>query len=261
MPSTVCLVLIAAGLVLICRNRARSDTRAWRAGFSMSAIGAMLLYLSCTPLIATWLAASLERMTPGMPVAAAPKCDAIVVLGSSFHWHREKPGDPLILTAMTERLRVAVEAYKMGKAPWLVLGGGGKDDEPKVCEGAFQKQEAMALGVPESAIMVGLPVLNTEGEALQHAATLRALNAKKILLATSVWHLPRASMQFRALGFEVVGLPCHYLTAGVDEQFSLAMLLPRAQALDQTETCVKEYLGLLSARLFPPRETATGTTP
>ncbi|MEI6273313.1 MAG: YdcF family protein, partial [Phycisphaerae bacterium] len=121
-------------------------------------------------------------------------------------------------------------------------------------------QMALELAIPESAIVVGPQATNTESESIQHAKTLRDLGVKKILLATSVFHLPRAAMQFRALGFEVVELPCHYFTAGIDEQFSWRMLLPRGQALDQTETCCKEYLGLVAATLFPAKEAAVEPT-
>ncbi len=261
MPSTISLLLIVVGLIFMWRNRARCYAIAWRVGALLNTLGAIILYLACAPFFATWLASSLERMVPPLRPANAPQCDAIVVLGSSFHWHRDQLDQTYFLSATADRFRVAVEAYKLGKAPLLVLGGGGKPDEPTVTEGNFQKQMAQELGIPESAIVVGPQATNTEGEAIQHAATLRSLHVKKILLATSAFHLPRAAMQFRALGFEVVELPCHYLTAGIDEQFSGRMLLPRGQALEQTETCLKEYLGLLSAKLFPAKQVAIERAP
>lgn len=261
MPSTISLLLIVVGLIFMWRNRAHCNARAWRVGALLNILGAVILYLACAPLVATWLAASLERMVVPLRAADAPQCDAVVVLGSSFHWHRDQLDQTYFLSATADRFRVAVAAYKLGKAPLLVLGGGGKQDDPTVSEGNFQKQMALELGIPESAIMVGPQVVNTEMEILQHAAKLRGLHAKKILLATSVFHLPRAAMQFRALGFEVVELPCHYLTAGIDEQFSWRMLLPRGQALDQTETCLKEYFGLVAAKLFPAKEVAVERAP
>jgi uncharacterized SAM-binding protein YcdF (DUF218 family) len=254
-------LLIVVGLILIWRNRAHCNARAWRVGALLNTMGAVILYFTCTPLIATWLATSLERMVPPLRPANAPQCDAIVVLGSSFHWHRDQPDQTYFLSATADRFRVAVDAYKLDKAPLLVLGGGGKAEEPGISEGNFQKQMALELGIPESAIVVGPHVVNTEMEVIHHAAKLRSLHVKKILLATSVFHLPRAAMQFRALGFEVVELPCHYLTAGIDEQFSWRMLLPRGQALDQTETCIKEYFGLVAAKLFPAKEVAVERAP
>ena len=261
MPSTISLLLIVVGLIFMWRNRAHCNARAWRVGALLNACGAVILYFTCTPLIATWLAAGLERMVAPLRAADAPQCDAIVVLGSTFRWHRDHPNEACFVSATADRFRVAVEAYKLGKAPLLVLGGGGKPDDPNMSEGQFQKQMALELAIPESAIVVGPQATNTESESIQHAKTLRGLHVKKILLATSVFHLPRAAMQFRALGFEVVELPCHYLTAGIDEQFSGRMLLPRGQALDQTETCFKEYLGLLSAKLFPVKEVAVERAP
>jgi uncharacterized SAM-binding protein YcdF (DUF218 family) len=261
MPSTISLLLIVVGLILIWRNRAHCNARAWRGGALLNTMGAVILYFTCTPLIATWLATSLERMVAPLRAADAPQCDAVVVLGSTFRWHRDQPNETCVVSATTDRFRVAVEAYKLGKAPLLVLGGGGKIDEPAVSEGNFQKQMALELGIPENAIVVGPHVVNTEMEVIHHAAKLRSLHVKKILLATSVFHLPRAAMQFRALGFEVVELPCHYLTAGIDEQFSWRMLLPRGQALDQTETCIKEYFGLVAAKLFPAKEVAVERAP
>jgi len=261
MPSTISLLLIVVGFILIWRNRARCNARTWRVGALLNILGAVILYVTSTPLIATWLAASLERMVAPLRAADAPQCDAVVVLGSTFRWHRDQPNETCVVSATTDRFRGAVEAYKLGKAPLLVLGGGGKIDEPAVSEGNFQKQMALELGIPENAIVVGPHVVNTEMEVIHHAAKLRSLHVKRILLATSVFHLPRAAMQFRALGFEVVELPCHYLTAGIDEQFSWRMLLPRGQALDQTETCLKEYFGLVAAKLFPAKEVAVERAP
>jgi uncharacterized SAM-binding protein YcdF (DUF218 family) len=261
MPSTVSLVLIVAGLVLLCRRRERWRSRSWHAGMLSCVTGVSVLYLSCTPLVATWLASRLERLTPALRPADAPRCDAVVVLGGSFRWHRDEAREPLRLSATTERLQVAVEAYRLGKAPYIVVGGGGKPDDPAVCEGEFQKRQAEFFGVPADAIIAVPTVTNTESEAQEDAVALRALHAKKILLATSVWHLPRAMIQFRAQGFEVVGLPCHYLTAGHEERFDWRQLLPRGMALEQTENCVKEALGLLSATLFPPRDAAAGSSP
>ncbi len=261
MPSTISILLIVVGLIFMWRYRASYLSRAWRVGALLNASGVVMLYLACSPVVATGLAASLERLVPPLRPTDAPKCDAIVVLGSSFRWHRDGLEQKYFLSTSADRFRVAVAAYKLGKAPLLVLGGSGKADEPAVNEGQFQKQMALELGIPESAIVVGRQARNTESEAIQHASTLRGLGAKKILLATSVFHLPRAALQFRALGFEVVELPCNYLTAGIDEQFSMRMMLPRGTALDQTEICLKEYLGLLSANLFPAKEVALERAP
>jgi hypothetical protein len=63
MPSTISLLLIVVGLIFMWRNRVQCNARAWRVGALLNACGAVILYLACAPLVATWLAVSYTHLT------------------------------------------------------------------------------------------------------------------------------------------------------------------------------------------------------
>jgi uncharacterized SAM-binding protein YcdF (DUF218 family) len=85
MPTTIAMALVAIGLWMVWRAM-RSPSRGRMAGhgLGMAIVGLMLLYACCTPLVATWMARSLETQSVPISVADAPHVDAIVVLGGGI---------------------------------------------------------------------------------------------------------------------------------------------------------------------------------
>jgi uncharacterized SAM-binding protein YcdF (DUF218 family) len=132
--------------------------------------------------------------------AALPmRADVIVVLGC-----RVLPSGRLT-TAAEGRAAAAVAAYRAGLAPRVIASGGRR-------WGAWT--EALALrdamvegGVPASAILAELWSLTTHENAVFTAALLRKLGARRALVVTCEWHVPRALMSFRAAGVEARAWP------------------------------------------------------
>ena len=73
MPSSVGLALLAFGLVWMLRRARRGESWArLKPAATVAGAGTLLLYAACTPLVATLLSRSLERMTPYVRPEDAP---------------------------------------------------------------------------------------------------------------------------------------------------------------------------------------------
>lgn len=256
MPSFVGLVLLAAGLLLLVWWSRGSGTRDWRrrAGAAMSVAGALILYLASTPLVATWLTRSLERLTPHLSVARAPTCDAIVVLGGGQQAYLADDGSMHVFTHhASDRMEQGIQAYLAGKAPLLAVGGGTFELPGLSPVSNCMAEQARSRGVPPEAVIEGGPAFYTADESESVARKLQQRGVRRVLLCTSAVHMPRARLLYERLGLEVVPLPCDFDTRGAGERLSPLLLVPRGLALAQTENALKEWIGLTlyRARLDP----------
>jgi uncharacterized SAM-binding protein YcdF (DUF218 family) len=251
MPTTVSIVLIAIGLWMVWRAmRNPSRGRMAGRGLGMATVGMMLLYACCTPLVATWIARSLETQSVPISVADAPHVDAIVVLGGGIATMMRPDGTAdLYWHNASDRFERGVAAFKAGKAPCLAIGGGDAviDDAPTVSD--WVRQQAIERGVPASALIVGGAASYTTDESEGLVKELRTRGVRTILLCTSAYHIPRARLIYERLGMQAVAMPCDFDTRGAAERFSMKLLIPRGLALAQTEACLKEWIGLAALRL------------
>lgn len=93
------------------------------------------------------------------------------------------------------RTETAVDLWKRGYAPVIIFAGASLDPN-SVASGELMKREALALGVPESAILVE-PASNTTQENAHEVANLmKARGMKAAILVTSPYHQRRASNLF-----------------------------------------------------------------
>lgn len=251
MPSTISIALIAIGLWMAWRAmRAPDAGRTARRGLGIATMGLALLYACATPLVATWIAQSLESQSTPVSIADAPQADAIVVLGGGVSTLvRADHSVDMFWHHASDRFERGVTAFKAGKAPLLAVGGGDAlvDEGPTLSE--WIKRQAIDRGIPERALIVGGAASFTTDEGAGLASELRARGVRTILLCTSAYHLPRSRLIYERLGLTVLPLPCDFDTRGAAERLSLKLLLPRGLALAQTETCLKEWVGIAALRL------------
>lgn len=252
MPSFIGLALVALGVWMVWRSSRRVDTgKGVRRGVGVAAVGAVVLYLASTPLVATWLAWSLERQTPFMAMAQVPAAGAIVVLGGGQSGFLTESGDLHRQTHHAgDRLERGLEAFMAGKASLLVVGGGTLPMPGEPLVGEFLRDMAIARGVPATAVLSCGRARYTTDEGAEIARMLREHGVDSIILCTSAYHMPRARLVYERLGFRVTPLPADFDTQGHAERFSPLLLVPRGLALSQTETCLKEWLGLTVGRLL-----------
>lgn len=139
-----------------------------------------------------------------------PTADAIVCLGGGVEPSRQELIG-LNMQENSDRPTTAIELLRQGKAPRLVIGGGGHKGQIAEAEAVkawidrwqLTKAEVTSLGV----------CVDTHDEAVKVAALAKAGNWKRILLVTSASHMKRASAVFiKSTGIEVLPVPCAFQT-------------------------------------------------
>ena len=208
---------------------------------------AALMIIASLPATAIALTHATEHPYEPIDPATLPQADAIVVLSGSI-WHTRASNGYLHtrIGAAHDRFDTGVRAWRAGRAPILAFGSGVGRTPNAPTEGPWNRDRAISLGVPADAIVVGTDAYFTSDEAASLAEQLRAHGATRILLCTSAFHMKRALWHYEQEGFIVTPLPSHFLTRGAREPgytFDWRELIPSARALEQTDMCVKEWLG------------------
>jgi uncharacterized SAM-binding protein YcdF (DUF218 family) len=122
------------------------------------------------------------------------RADMIVVLGGDSNG---------------ERVDEAVDLYRRGYAPRLLLSGGPLAWRLTYAE--WMKKQAMAEGVPAAAIILESESRSTLDESLMCLPLVKQAGAQSIILVTSPYHSRRASVVFRKVfypeGIKVISYP------------------------------------------------------
>jgi uncharacterized SAM-binding protein YcdF (DUF218 family) len=132
------------------------------------------------------------------PSISAVAADAIVVLGCPL------APDGAASPALHRRVERAVELYRAGAAPLLVLSGGG-GGRGRRAEAEAMRELALLGGVPAASLVLETRSRNTFENAVETAALMREAGIGRVLLVSDAYHLPRAALLFRFAGLTVVG--------------------------------------------------------
>lgn len=190
------------------------------------------------PQASDWLRGGLESRYPAVDEAALPEAGAVVVLGGGHYGWTNRPG-LRIDQLESSRIAAGARAWLSGRAPIVVLSGGGS--EARTMAKAIAK-----FGVPASALVLEERSRNTRDNASYTAALVERRGVRRVLLVTSSLHMPRAALLFREAGFDVLPVP-------VPERAKRATWadrwLPSFGALWRSGRALKEYAGLLAMRL------------
>lgn len=191
---------------------------------------------------------TLERPWAGCDLAALPACDAVVMLGGCTTPSKYEAAQ-LHLTRAGDRVVMALEIMRRGKAPALVLGGAAAElDEQPVAEADLLKrwlEEWLAAtpGTQAREILSLGGCANTRDEAMRTRKLADERGWKRILLVTSAAHMRRAEATFRTAGLDVVPVPCNFMTnvSTPDSPFTLS--LPHHSQLDKLSIWLYETVG------------------
>lgn len=235
-PPTLSLSLMVLAALLALRYR--------KAGLAtlIAALGWSALW--SIPAASDWLRHQLEKRYPVLDTAALPQADAVVVLGggSRYTWLDRPNVRPESL--QSSRLAAGARAWQAGRAPYIVLSGGGEggDSEAQMMAAAIAK-----LGVPSSALLLEERSRNTRDNARYTAQLAERFRMRRVLLVTSSLHMPRAIEQFRQAGIDAVAVSVPELARRSNwcERW-----LPSRSALWRSGRAFKEYAALLSVRLW-----------
>ena len=108
-----------------------------------------------------------------------------------------RPADAIVaLSGDTgARTETAVDLWRRAYAP-LIIFAGASEDPNSVASAELMKREAVALGVPETAILVEPSSNTTQQNAHEVANLMKARGLKAAILVTSPYHQRRAANLF-----------------------------------------------------------------
>ncbi len=142
-----------------------------------------------------WMIASAQPVMHTLDDAHHLRGDCILVLGCGLR----RDGFPSQM--LRDRLDVAIEAYRMGLAPKLLMSGDhGQSDYDEV---NAMKDYAMAQGVPSEDIFMDHAGFSTY-ESMYRAKAI--FYCEKVIVVTQTYHLYRAIADARAMGMEAAGI-------------------------------------------------------
>jgi len=125
--------------------------------------------------------------------------DVAVVLGARVYADG-RPSD-----ALADRVRTACQLYRNGLARRLLMSGGPGDGA--VHESAAMRQMALQLGVKSEDILMDEAGLNTLATVRNTERLFSSLHAKRILVVSHFYHLPRIKLAYQRDGWEVYTVP------------------------------------------------------
>lgn len=215
---------------------------------ALLAIGLGSLYLLSNRLVSRNLISALEAQNPPLALESIPQADAIVVLGGYL---RPPAGArPLDLKDSIDRLWTGARLYRAGKAPLILLTGGNViyDDPIPVSEASAARDVLIDWGIPSQAILIEEKSQNTRENAVFTAPIVESHHAKRLLLVTSAFHMPRAAAIFRRAGLQFTPVAADYRSGGAPGPL-LFRLIPEAENLLESRDALREWIGLTVYRL------------
>ena len=122
------------------------------------------------------------------------KADCAVVLGAGMRTATQPSA------ALQERLDRAIEVYRAGRVPVIIVSGADHLKGDGYSEAPGMARYLMAHGVPAGAILEDRHGVNTDATALDVASEMRARKFKSVMIVTSYYHITRTKMAFRRQG-------------------------------------------------------------
>jgi len=162
------------------------------------ALGAAILLIALAVFLPNAVILQSTRDALLSPEAAADwEADCILVLGAGLL----PDGRPNLM--LSERIDTGVALYELGAAPKLLMSGDhGREDYDEV---NAMKASALQQGAPSEDVFMDHAGFSTY-ESLYRARDI--FGARRILIVTQAYHLPRAIYIAQRLGLEAAGVPC-----------------------------------------------------
>ena len=158
----------------------------------------------------------------------ARRADAIVVFAGGVG-ESGKAG-----AGYQERVKRAIELYREGRAPRLIVSSGYVGAFP---EAEIMRQLAVDHGVPASAVLLETQAVNTYENVVHVRALLAERGWRTILLVSSPYHMRRAMLTWRAAAPDVTVVP----TPAVESEFYAHTW---GASLQQIEGIAREYAAI-----------------
>jgi uncharacterized SAM-binding protein YcdF (DUF218 family) len=222
--------LIEGGLIRKRDTQQRWDAalrRVYRTARAHSVRGLLVLVVGYALLFHTnliwWMAAPLRLDAPPQ------HADAIVVFAGGVGESGRAGG------GLQERLKTAIDLYRGGFAPTLILSSG---FVYSFKEAEIMRALAIAEGVPADRIAVEDRATNTFEYVRFTDAILKSRDVQSILLVSSPYHMRRASLVWRKLAPDVTVVPTPPAQAQFYEH-------TRGASLEQVRGLLQEYAAIV----------------
>jgi uncharacterized SAM-binding protein YcdF (DUF218 family) len=232
-PLTQVMLLLFLGLYFFLRGSFRPSLLSF-------CTASIWLWLCSMPYVAGALMSHLEKDYPPVAARHLPRADAIVLLGGAIRGVAS-PETLADMSGIGDRLVFAVAAFKAGKAPFVLVTGGGKEGD--VPESALIRDILVTMGIPLEKIVVETRNRVTRDNGRFTSEQLAGMGVESILLVTSAFHMPRAMLVFEPLDLTIYPAPSDYQVLMSDGGPSLGDFLPSVKALQRTTWVFHERVG------------------
>ena len=231
MPLPLGMLIIAAGLWLLYRNKAKTGKKMILAGLGW------LFLLSYDP-FANLLLYPIEHRYPAL-LQPPKETRYIYVLGGGHHTDTTLPITSQVVPESVVRLSEGIRLYHAlnDRAKLIVSGYKGLNDP--TTHAKMEQQLAIALGIPKKDILLVPAATDTEDEA---KAAERITQFKPMILVTSAYHMPRAMQWFNHRGLYPYPAPTYHLSSLTHPHYFEVF---SANALKKSTIAFHEYLGML----------------
>lgn len=203
-----------------------------------------LLFWS-TPYTAEPIVSAWEQRYPPNLVELAPKADAILVLGGGIKGRAIPVRPEPDLGDAADRVWAGARLYLAGKADHIIVSGGQLPWYGDTTSEADGMQTFLAdLGVPPDAITLESDSQTTYENAINSRPLLMEMNAKRVLLVTSAFHMQRSMAVHQRQMPEIEWLPFSTDIQVVPRANSLLQFLPQISVLEQSQAYLREQVGI-----------------
>jgi uncharacterized SAM-binding protein YcdF (DUF218 family) len=206
---------------------------------TISFIALLSLWLLASPVVATFLAQTLEQEPPLRPnQLSSIHGDAIVILSGYQDEYAPEFGEPVSGDDQLARVRYGAFLQKKTGLPVLLSGGsvGGEEQRSLAETMAFD----LVSGYGGKVDWLEMRSRTTAENALYCYKLLTLEDKTTILLVTNSMHMMRAKWSFEQAGFKVVAAPTHFVDRG---SLNLNFFFPTASALHLSSEAMHEWLG------------------
>lgn len=239
LPLGLVTILLLIGLFNLKKN---PGTATWAV-----VIAFLLVAVFGNSFFASFLVRSMEWRH--MPPTSMPRGDAIVVIAEDVR-PADTPRQAVEVGTAYNRVLMAAKLYKAGAAPLVIVAG-------EAAAVPLVQEQLVELGVPVQDILAQDKTKN----ALDDAKFTKVLTSEKevhnIILVNSAVKMDRSVFLYKQQKFSVIPMPVDYqvslrswTTMGKPEvQDILRNLMPNAEAFQQSNLALREYLALMFYRL------------
>jgi uncharacterized SAM-binding protein YcdF (DUF218 family) len=237
LPPAAPLLLGLAGVLLVLARRVRT-------GGAIVLLALAGLWLASCHAVATRLADALLPVPAPISAEQLRSVQAIVVVGGGVLAFAPEYGAAQPNAYTLGRLRYGARLARESGKPLGFAGGVGWS-----AAGTTMAPEARVASAALAEFGASLRWSDSRSrDTAENAAEMRRLlqpdGVRRIALVSDTWHLPRAELEFRRAGFEVVPAPTGFPAA---QTRPLLGWLPSSEGLTLTRQVLRERLGLMVA--------------